>query len=148
MQKAYRYIKELEASGYKYLKFSHDESKSSPEEYDAYDDYFYGGNRSFAVKQAFDQAWLHHIHHNPHHWQHWVLIEDDAQAGTSGGRALEMPYEYVIEMICDWRSFSWAAGDLTTIFDWYAKHKDTMMLHPKTHKLVEDILYAIKTKLE
>ena len=47
----------------------HDLSKYSNEEYKAYDDYFYG-NKTKAVKNAFNYAWLHHIHHNPHHWQH------------------------------------------------------------------------------
>ena len=29
--------------------FAHDQSKSEPDEYEAYDAYFYGGNRSFKV---------------------------------------------------------------------------------------------------
>lgn len=32
--------------------FEHDASKSKPDEYEAYDAYFYGGNRSYAVVQA------------------------------------------------------------------------------------------------
>ena len=48
--------------------FEHDASKSNPDEYKAYDAYFYGGNRSYAVVQAFQYAWLLHIHRNPHHW--------------------------------------------------------------------------------
>ena len=61
--------------------FEHDASKSKPDEYEAYDAYFYGGNRSYAVVQAFQRAWLLHIHRNPHHWQHWVLINDDPGEG-------------------------------------------------------------------
>lgn len=45
----------------------HDESKYKPEEYDAYDKYFYGNNRSYTVVKDFKYAWLHHIHNNPHH---------------------------------------------------------------------------------
>ena len=37
--------------------FEHDASKSKPDEYEAYDAYFYGGNRSYAVVQAFQRAW-------------------------------------------------------------------------------------------
>ena len=44
--------------------FEHDASKSNPDEYEAYDAYFYGGNRSYAVVQAFQYAWLLHIHRN------------------------------------------------------------------------------------
>ena len=32
---------------------------------------------------------------------------------------LEMPYDYIIEMICDWWSFSWQSGNLYEIFKWY-----------------------------
>lgn len=120
---------------------NHDQSKYLPEEYDAYDAYFYGGNKSHKVVSDFNLAWLHHIHQNPHHWQHWVLIHDDEPE-----EILEMPKEYVIEMIADWWSFGHKSGNLKDIFDWYEQHKD-MKLHPKTRKLVEDILGNIKTEL-
>ena len=125
-----------------YIFPDHDKSKYSPEEYEAYDKYFYGKNRSFAVTQAFKYAWLHHIHNNPHHWQHWVLLNDDEPE-----EVLEMPIEYVIEMICDWWSFSFAKGNLMEIFDWYEQHKD-MKLHPNTRKEVEKILDQIRNKLK
>lgn len=129
------------------IQYGHDESKHSKEEYQAYDDYFYGGNRSHAVVEAFDLAWLHHIHNNPHHWQHWVLFEDDP-TGENPYKALEMPFEYVIEMICDWWSFSFKAGNLREVFDWYEKHKAKMILHPATRKRVERLLNAIDKKLK
>jgi hypothetical protein len=43
---------------------NHDDSKYSVEEYDPYDQYFYGQNKTWKVCQDFDRAWLHHIHHN------------------------------------------------------------------------------------
>lgn len=119
----------------------HDKSKYSAEEYKAYDDYFYG-NKSYKVVRDFNYAWLHHIHNNPHHWQYWVLQHDDEPEET-----LEMPYDYVVEMICDWWSFSWKSKNLYEIFDWYEKHKD-MKLHEKTRKLVEKILESIREKLD
>jgi hypothetical protein len=119
----------------------HDTSKYGAEEYKPYDDYFYG-NKSHAVVEAFNYAWLHHIHNNPHHWQYWVLQHDDEPE-----EVLEMPYEYIIEMICDWWSFSFRSGNLGEIFDWYEKHKD-MKLAPKTRKTVEDILDKIKMELD
>lgn len=125
--------------------FSHDQSKSEPDEYGAYDAYFYGGNRSYSVVRAYEKAWLLHLHRNPHHWQHWVLINDDPKEGEI---ILEMPYNYVIEMICDWWAFSWAKGNLTEIFSWYNEHKDYMKFHPKTRKIVDDILEKIQAKLE
>lgn len=125
--------------------FAHDYSKDDPEEYAAYDAYFYGGNRSYAVVQAFNKAWLHHIHANPHHWQHWVLIHDDPKEDTT---ILEMPYNYILEMICDWWAFSWKSGKLDEIFKWYDEHKAYIKFHDKTRKTVEDILAKIKERLE
>lgn len=137
---------------------AHDESKFSVEEYDAYDQYFYGGNPSFDVKQAFDRAWLHHIHCNPHHWQHWVLLEDDpktdlalqlAKVGTGEHRALldimpikliRIPLPEIFEMIADWWTFSWKDGNLFEIFTWYGEHRGKQFMHPKSREIVEDIL--------
>ena len=120
----------------------HDASKYSSFEYDAYDKYFYGGNRTKKVESDFNYAWLHHIHENPHHWQYWVLKHDDEPE-----EALEMPIQYVYEMICDWWSFSFKTGNLYEIFDWYKKHKG-MVLHQNTRKLVEDTLDKIKKELD
>ena len=91
--------------------FAHDQSKNEPDEYEAYDAYFYGNNRSYEVVQRYQRAWLLHIHRNPHHWQHWILIHDDMEDGELE-TVLEMPYDYIIEMICDWWSFSWQSGNL------------------------------------
>lgn len=123
----------------------HDYSKTDVSEYYAYDEYFYGNNRSYQVVQDFNEAWLHHIHRNPHHWQYWVLIKDEADEGLV---TIQMPYNYVIEMICDWWAFSWNKGNLTEIFDWYDNHKDYMKLHHDTRKTVESILGKIKNKLD
>lgn len=122
---------------------AHDESKYKREEYEAYDGYFYGGNRSYDVVTAFDYAWLIHQRRNPHHWQYWVLIQDD-QAGL---KPLIMPNSYILEMIADWWSFSWKSGNLEEIFDWYEKHKNGMLLHDRTRKIVEKILDEMHLKI-
>lgn len=153
--------KENVAKGFKWLKenipeviedgfewqicFNHDASKTDPEEYDAYDAYFYGNNRSYSVVQNFNKAWLKHIHNNPHHWQHWILINDEPKEGMV---VIDMPYIYVVEMICDWWSFSWKKGDLNEIFGWYEDRKDYMKLSANTRISVEYILGKMKDKLE
>lgn len=127
------------------LQFSeHDRSKYDREEYFAYDNYFYGHNKSAKVVQAFNKAWLRHIHRNPHHWQHWVLINDEEAEGVL---CIEIPHRYIIEMICDWWSFSWAKEDLTEIFSWWDKHKDYIRLHKNTRKAVLYILDRMREKL-
>lgn len=142
------HLPELLVDGFDYewqIRFAHDRSKYDSEEYDAYDAYFYGGNRSYEVVRNFRYAWLRHIHHNPHHWQYWILTRDDPDEGET---LLEIPYNYIIEMICDWWSFSWNSGDLFEVFMWYNEHKDYMKINPDSKKTIEDILDKIKDKLE
>lgn len=121
----------------------HDESKYYDDEYKPYDAYFYGGNKSAKVVADFRKAFLLHIHRNPHHWQYWILKHDDPKDET----IIDMDPVYIIEMICDWWSFSWKTGKLDEIFDWYDDHKDYMKLSPKTRRTVEAILNRIKDKL-
>ena len=124
---------------------NHDKSKYYPNEYHAYDAYFYGGNRSYTIVQDFNLAWLLHIHRNPRHWQYWVLINDNPDEGEI---ILEMPYCYVVEMICDWWAFSWAKDNLKEIFSWWDEHKNYIKLHENTRKLVEGILDEMKLKID
>lgn len=142
-----KYLPELLLGDYNYQRqigMEHDQSKNDPDEYTAYDAYFYGGNRSFACVEAFNKAWLAHVHKNPHHWQYWVLINDDPDEGM---KALDMPYNYIIEMICDWWSFSWKTGDLHEIFHWYDEHKKYIKFSDKTRDIVESILDKINVEL-
>lgn len=153
VRKAYRWIKtylpevtaRIEYDEEWIILNCHDDSKYRFVEYDAYDDYFYGRNKTHEVIDAFKRAWLHHIHNNDHHWQHYVLINDDPNEGIV---ALDMPYHYIIEMICDWWSFSWKTGNLHEIFGWYEKHKEYMKLSDNTRETVDDILSKIKNKLD
>lgn len=125
--------------------FEHDKSKNDLEEYEAYDAYFYGGNRSYVVVENFRYAWLRHIHANPHHWQYWVLHNDEPDEGV---KVMDMPYNYIIEMICDWWSFSWKTGNLYEIFNWYEEHKSHIMLSDWTRIKVEEILTDIRVCLD
>jgi hypothetical protein len=126
----------------------HDLSKYGSEEFDAYDDYFYGkegldDDDISVVDSAFDYAWLHHIHCNPHHWQYWVLMEDEGKV-----KPLQMPSRYIYEMIADWWSFSFRSGNLYEIFDWYDDHENKMTLHEDTKHQVELILARIRYELD
>lgn len=122
---------------------NHDASKTEPDEYYFYDDYFYlsKDNRSSEVVNNFHHAFLMHMHRNPHHWQYWVLTSDNAGEPE---RYIEMPLPYIFEMICDWWSFSWRSGDLTEIFKWWDEHKDHIRLHKKSRRTVEKILEEMK----
>lgn len=124
---------------------NHDYTKYQLDEAIPYENYFYGSSKSERVVNDFNEAWLKHIHRNGHHWQHWVLINDEPDAGTV---ALDIPDAYLIEMICDWWSFSFIKGDLYEIFNWYNDHKDHMILSENTRKKVEWILQVILARLE
>lgn len=122
---------------------THDKSKNTDEEYVPYANYFYGKSKSKKVKEDFDYAWLHHIHNNPHHWQYWVLVNDD-----DGTKALDMPYEQILAMVCDHWAFSWSKDNLYEIFDWYDKHTKKIVFSDYTKKTYENILSLIKKKLD
>lgn len=151
VMKGYEWIREnlpnllIGECDYEWQLLNHDSSKSKIDEYQPYDNYFYGNNKSNAVLEEFNKAWLLHIHRNPHHWQHWVLINDNPDEGEI---VLDMPYKYIIEMILDWWSFSWNNNKLDEIFNWYDQHKDYMKLSDNTRKTVVDILEQIKSKLQ
>lgn len=127
------------------IAFAHDASKDKLDEYEPNDTYFYGGNRSYQVVQDFNYAWLKYIHINPYHWQHWVLLCVEPDKGEI---ILDMPYNYILEMICDWWAFSWKSENLYSIFDWYSNHKAYIKLSDKTRKTVDDILGKIHSKLD
>lgn len=131
---------------FRQISMYHDASKNNATEYPQYDNYFYPKENSGPkdkVKEDFDYAWLHHIHANPHHWQHWVLINDD-----DGTKALEIPDNYILEMVCDWMSFSINKGNLNEIFKWYEKAKEKQIMHPNSRKKVERLLEEIKKAIE
>ena len=130
-------------SNIKELVEHHDKSKWSYEEFCPYADYFYGDKEE--AREAFEYAWLHHVHNNPHHWEYWLLFDPDKYMC----KAYRMPIRYVIEMILDWWSFSWRKGKLTEIFDWYygKVDNDEFNFHPDTKKMVEKILCEMEEKL-
>ena len=108
----------------------HDESKFSEEEFEPYAEYFYGsGDNDF----EFEQAWKHHWQNNEHHPEYW-LGED-------------MPYIYILEMLCDWGSFGIEKGDITELVDYYyskAKDDEDKNLSDATKEIIEEILSKIE----
>lgn len=125
----------------------HDLSKLTPAEFLPYVNTFYGDKPSprdstgaydpIKVSAEFDKAWLHHQHNNPHHWQYWVLRGDqDAQ------KVLKMPFEYMMEMVCDWRGAGKAIKGRDEVKEWYTANKDNMLLHDDTRDEVEIVIFG------
>ena len=121
------------------LIYDHDASKFSDAEWDAYRDYFYDKENHPRSSEAFNHAWKHHQNHNPHHWNYWVLINDVDEPQV---QALDMPFEYVIEMLCDWQSAGNHYGN--TAYDWYNKNGNRMILSDNTRKIIEKYIGYLK----
>ena len=109
----------------------HDESKFSEEEFEPYAQRWHGDKKK---TPEYDEAWKHHWMNNEHHPEFW-LGED-------------MPYIYILEMICDWGSFSIAKGDFKELSDFYynkAKEDPEKMLSDATQEIIEDLLVKINS---
>jgi hypothetical protein len=112
----------------------HDDSKFSEEEFEAYAQHFYGDKKN---KFEFDEAWKHHWMNNEHHPEFW-LGED-------------MPYIYILEMLCDWGSFSIEKKDFKELSDFYfnkARDDEEKMLSEATKEIIEDVLSKIDSIIE
>lgn len=100
--------------------FNHDASKFLPEEFPHYARHFFGDKGD---PDGFASAWLHHIHHNPHHWQHWIFPDGFSPKGSQLDRGLvPMPEIYVREMVADWMGASRAYTNSWDMTDWLAGH--------------------------
>lgn len=123
--------------------FFHDMSKFSPIEFFNSAKY-YTGNRSpidnEKDEKGYSYAWLHHRGRNPHHWEYWI---DNL---SSGGEALQMPYKFVKEMICDWigsgKAYMGKKWNKSSPIDFFeARNKaGQIKMHPVTKKICIMIL--------
>lgn len=108
----------------------HDDSKFGEEEFEPYAKHFYDDDD---YSLDFDLAWKHHWMNNEHHPEHW-LGED-------------MPLIYILEMLCDWGSFSIAKKNFKELISYYydeAKDDDEKNLSDNTKKIIEEILDKIE----
>ena len=112
----------------------HDQSKFSEEEFEPYAEHFYGSKDN---DFEFEQAWEHHYTVNEHHPEHWM--------------GSDMPLIYILEMICDWGSFSIDKGDITELIDYYyskARDDEDKDLSDNTKTIIEEILSKIKEAVD
>lgn len=109
---------------------THDASKYSEEEFMPYAQKWFGDKKKTPEYEA---AWEHHWQTNPHHPEYWQ------------GR--DMEYIYILEMICDWGSFSLKSGDMHELKTFYfdkAKDDEEKMLSDKTKETIEVIIEQIE----
>lgn len=126
----------------------HDLTKFQEIEFVGYALYFHGDGVASTAYRAkmFTRGLLHHIHNNEHHWQHWLMpyspmwqqdIEKHVIEST-----LEMPTEFVLEMIADWigASYTYSPSRDGDIGAWLKKNAQNIVLHPKTRALLRERL--------
>jgi hypothetical protein len=112
----------------------HDDSKWSEEEFEPYARFWYNDSEHYDYDPEYEAAWEHHYMNNEHHPEYW--------AGE------DMPYIYILEMICDWGSFSIAKKDFKELSDYYyneAKEDDEKNLSDATQEIIEDIISRINS---
>lgn len=107
----------------------HDESKFSEEEFEPYAKKWHlDGIKT----PEYEAAWEHHWSNNEHHPEYW-----DGE---------DMPYIYILEMICDWGSFSLKSGNMKELSDFYynkAIDDPEKNLSNATKEIIEDIISRI-----
>lgn len=112
----------------------HDASKFSEEEFEPYAQKWFGDKKK---TPEYEEAWKHHWQNNEHHPEYW-LGED-------------MPYIYILEMICDWGSFSIKSSNMKELSDFYynkAKDDPEKNLSDATKEIIEDIISQIDSVIE
>lgn len=135
----YFVFKYMYKAGYPFRGFMHDWSKFSPVEFFESVKYFDGTVSPIVkCKQAngYSLAWQHHKGRNPHHYEYWVDNVD------KGGVAIKMPYEYVIELICDYlaagRTYRGKNFTYEDELSWWnlKLEKETPKIHPETANFI------------
>lgn len=115
---------------------NHDLSKYKMQEFPHYARHYFG-TQTLDSEREYMSARLHHIHGNPHHWHYWCYpVKGQIMC-------VDMPNEYIMEMICDWLSFGLADGNPLEIMEFYGKNKDIIFLSSATRAKVEAILQKI-----
>ena len=123
---------------------THDLSKFSPTEFIESVKYYKPGISPLRESKrinGYSMAKLHHCHHNKHHYEYW---QDDFD---KGGKPLIMPFEYTLELICDYlaaaRVYLKDKFTYQKEYEWFLEHKYRnifISMHPLTLEYVNRIL--------
>lgn len=129
----------------------HDLSKYGFTEFFSSAKYFQGNRSPIEAEKeenGYSIAWQHHKGHNPHHWEYWI-----DNVGTYKNTPCRIPYEYVIEMICDWLAagivYSKQKPDFKKPYaeplKYYNAHKSERIFNKETQKIIEYYLNIIES---
>jgi len=126
----------------------HDMSKFSLVEFWESVRYYQGTSspiNSCKADKGYSLAWQHHKGRNPHHYEYWT---DNYDAGTT---CIEMPYNYLIEMVCDYigagRAYLGKKFTFQGEYEWWLNKLLVAKIHQNTASYVT-CLFKILAKIE
>lgn len=116
----------------------HDNSKFGPTEFLTSGKYYQGTSSPIDAEKkekGYSYAWQHHKGKNPHHWEYWI-----DNVGTYDNTPVKIPYQYVVEMICDWigagKTYLGDKWNNKQPIEYFEKCRPTRIFHPETEKLI------------
>lgn len=106
---------------------------------------YYQGDRSPYNKEkalkGYSEGLLHHLGRNKHHWEYWWDMIDGKW------QAIEMPYRYVVESVCDriaaCKVYQKEKYTQASAFNYFCQSAERYYLHPKTRALLAEILQEV-----
>ena len=132
----------------------HDLSKFMPDEFDIYK--YADGTKSphdiARDKLGYSPSWIHHKARNQHHWEYFTDFNEatpnDDGTFTIICRAVKMPYDRVIEMVCDFvgagKAYNKTKWTVKAPLDyWKAKCEGKRAMHKDS----QDLFVKLITKM-
>lgn len=135
-------LKGVSEDEFTFMRDFHHDVDTIPSIYEPYDIYLFGKPKALD-KVNYRKAKLMRIHMNDYNWQHWILMDEE-----EGTVITEMPYISLLELVCEWWSYSWEKDDIWSIFDYYLSNVNKIKLHKKSRSALEDILNILEQRLE
>lgn len=127
----------------------HDLSKFSPVEFFEGVKYYQGDKSPInACKEAngYSMAWFHHKGRNKHHFEYWIDYMDD------GGKSIQMPYKYALELICDFlgagKAYNGKNFTYRNELDWWLTRltsKPNMLINEQTKLFITMMMFDFVT---
>lgn len=113
---------------------NHDKSKFSVEEFDGMRQSIYPIDNEKENIELTRQAWNHHIKNNRHHFEYWLYSKNLIP--------LEIPFIYMIEMLCDWTAncIQFGKGLKADSPSQHGLSKEELLLHESTYREIQKYL--------
>jgi len=107
---------------------------------------YYQGNRSPYMREkelfGYSSGWLHHKGRNRHHWEYWYDMINGVWT------PLEMPYRFVLEMVCDriaaCKVYQKEKYTDASPLQYYLSRNDRRYMHPATAAQLERLLRLLQ----